>query len=465
MNSLKKTARLSIFTQIASKGVGFVANVLFLRFLPPGIIGGFTLISSTAQSLSSIAHLGTDYNYQVRVCALPKSERGGIQRQFLSWNAFFSGLGALLAWPILQPSLKHLGESAWYISLTIGYLFIESYVDVLWEPILANRNYNQVFQRHLQVALFKVVLPFALGLWLGWIGILTGLVLSSAINAGAAILNLRKLPEAKGDPLPLNIFIMGGIQFYLVPFAHQLVFFPALLLIGEDHGLENLSLIKVAQLMVQLVGILPTALAPILFIESSHGSDEAKARLIKSLDAVMLIGLCTFAIYTLLDINLLPRIFGNNYSDAIIPARALLLAAVCNGINQVFQQQGFIGLQLTQICGIQISVLLSIAPVGYILWLPKWGTNGYAWLNLAVAITTTFALTFWDSKKILRREVNILPCLALLLILPLTIWKAITPLSWLMSIGSISIIGITICLNVSRKRRLSRTIETQKCES
>ncbi|WP_341885068.1 hypothetical protein [Synechococcus sp. UW140] len=458
MKSLKKIATHSIFVQVASKGIGFIANVLFLRFIPPGIIGGFTLLSSTAQSLSSIAHFGTDYNYQVRVCALPKSERGGIQRQFLSWNALFSGLGALLAWPILQPSLKHLGESVWYIALIIGYLFIESYVDVLWEPLLANRNYSQVFQRHLQVALFKVILPFSLGLWLGWIGILIGLLLSSTINAGAAILNLRQLPEANGNPLPLKIFLTGGVQFYLVPFAHQLVFFPALLLIGADQGLQKLSLLKVAQLMVQLVGIFPTALAPILFIESSHGSDEAKTRLIVALEGVILVGLGIFSIYTLLDINLLPRIFGNNYSDAIIPARALLLAAVCNGINQVFQQQAFIGLQLTQISVLQISVLLSIAPFGYILWLPKWGIDGYAWLSLTVAITTTLALTFWDSKKVLRCKENILPCLALLLVLPLAIWEPIMPLSWLMSIGSISILGITIYLRVTGRRSMNRKI-------
>ncbi len=123
MVSIKKAVKFSVFVQIVSKGIGLFANIMLIRLLPINIIGGFTLLVSSAQSLSSIARFGTDYNYQITACKLNPDMRGGIQDQFLGWNAFFSAVASILAIPFLLPYLYPFGSSPWLIVVVLIYLF------------------------------------------------------------------------------------------------------------------------------------------------------------------------------------------------------------------------------------------------------------------------------------------------------------------------------------------------------
>ena len=430
LQSFKKTASVSLFVHIASRALGLLGSILFLRLFSTEIVGGFTLVAASAQSLSSLARFGTDYTYQVTACALPPSQRGGLQRQFLVWNAGFSAVAALVAWPLMSQSLLPLGITSWIIFLVIAYLFVESYVDVPWELILANRNYGQVFIRHLQVAFSKAVLPLAFGLFFGWCGVLFGLLLSSLLNMAVALLGVSRFPPAGGEPLPVWRFLRGGLPFYIVPLVQQMVFWPALLRLGNSNGLVGVGLIKVAQLMVQFVGVVPTALAPILFVESAHGNSESELRLLNVLRGVLTIGVSIFTLYSLFDTNVLPYLFGSSYDAAVLPARAMLLAAVCSGISQVFQQQAFRGKLLVQLSILQIVVLLILAPIGISWWLPRWGAEGYAWLTLAVAVTTLLSFFAWDPQGLLRRRENLLPGIALLVNLPLAFTVPQGPLAF-----------------------------------
>jgi len=443
MVSIKKAVKFSIFVQIVSKGIGLFANIMLIRLLPINIIGGFTLLGNSAQSLSSIARFGTDYNYQITACKLPPNVRGGIQRQFLGWNASFSAVASILAVPFLYPSLYPLGSSPWLIAVIVIYLFIESYVDVLWEPVLASRDYNQVFGRHLQVAFSKAILPLIFGITYGWKGLVAGLFIATSLNALAAIISLRRLPESNGKPLPLKIFFRAGLPFYLVPLVQQLIFWPAILYLGADRGLASVGLLRVAQLVVQLVGVLPGSLAPIVFIENAHGSDNAHSQLLKGLHAVALSGLAIFALYILIDSTILPMIFGLEYSNAILPARAMLLAAVCNGASQIFQQQAFKGKLLQQLSILQVSVLVVVAPIGVTWWLPFGGVEGYGWLNLAVAFFTLLALIIWDPNKIMVRKEHILIAVILLLIAPLAVIPVDGLLAWCLPAIALALIIIS----------------------
>jgi hypothetical protein len=103
--------------------------------------------------------MGMNYTFQVSACKFPLNQRGGLQRQFLIWNSVFSAIATAVAWPLLQFSLHDLRGAPLPIFLICAYLFVESYVDVLWEPILASRRYHQEFGRHLQVAITKGFLP------------------------------------------------------------------------------------------------------------------------------------------------------------------------------------------------------------------------------------------------------------------------------------------------------------------
>ncbi len=443
MVSIKKAVKFSVFVQIVSKGIGLFANIMLIRLLPINIIGGFTLLVSSAQSLSSIARFGTDYNYQITACKLNPDMRGGIQDQFLGWNAFFSAVASILAIPFLLPSLYPFGSSPWLIVVVLIYLFMESFVDVLWEPVLASRDYNQIFGRHLQVAFSKATLPLIFGITYGWKGLVAGLVIATSLNALAAIVSLRRLPYSNGKPLPLKIFFRAGLPFYLVPLIQQLIFWPAILYLGADRGLASIGLLRVAQLVVQVVGVLPASLVPIVFIENAHGSDNARSQLLKGLYAVALSGLAIFAIYILIDSSILPIIFGLEYSNAILPSRAMLLAAVCNGASQIFQQQAFKGKLLQQLSILQVCVLVVLAPIGITWWIPFGGVEGYAWLNLAVSFFTLLALIIWDPNKIMVRREHILIAIIFLLISPFAVIPVHGILAWCLPAVALALVIIS----------------------
>ncbi len=443
MVSIKKAVKFSVFVQIVSKGIGLFANIMLIRLLPINIIGGFTLLVSSAQSLSSIARFGTDYNYQITACKLNPDMRGGIQDQFLGWNAFFSAVASILAIPFLLPSLYPFGSSPWLIVVVLIYLFMESYVDVLWEPVLASRDYNQIFGRHLQVAFSKATLPLIFGITYGWKGLVAGLVIATSLNALAAIVSLRRLPYSNGKALPLKIFFRAGLPFYLVPLIQQLIFWPAILYLGADRGLASIGLLRVTQLVVQVVGVLPASLVPIVFIENAHGSDNARSQLLKGLYAVALSGLAIFAIYILIDSSILPIIFGLEYSNAILPSRAMLLAAVCNGASQIFQQQAFKGKLLQQLSILQVCVLVVLAPIGITWWIPFGGVEGYAWLNLAVSFFTLLALIIWDPNKIMVRREHILIAIIFLLISPFAVIPVHGILAWCLPAVALALVIIS----------------------
>ncbi|MFS6820291.1 hypothetical protein AAF134_15360 [Synechococcus lacustris Tous-12m] len=268
-------------------------------------------------------------------------------------------------------------------------------------------------------------------------------MIATSSNAIIAIISLRQLPYAEGKPLPLRSFLSEGIPFYLVPLTQQLIFWPALLYLGFDSGLESVGLLRVAQLVVQVVGILPTSIIPIVFIENAHGYDKNQSQLRKGLHAVALSGLAIFTIYSMLDATVLPIIFGLNYANAVLPARTMLLAAVCNGISQIFQQQAFRGNLLRQLSILQIAVLLIIAPIGIIWWLPNGGVEGYAWLTLAVSFFTLLSLVIWDPNHIMQRKENLLPAMALLMVSPLAIIPTSAPLAWSLTLIALVLILIS----------------------
>jgi O-antigen/teichoic acid export membrane protein len=167
--------------------------------------------------------------------------------------------------------------------------------------------------------------------------------------------------------------------------------------------------------MVQLVGVLPAAIAPILMIESAHLSDQAMHRLARSVRIMSIFGVLAFGAYCLVDTTVLPLLFGPSYHLAVAPAIAMVLAAVYGSLTQLFQQRGFQSRALGQICGLQIIVLLLCAPLGLILLLPMFGPNGFALLTLVVFYLTLCAMFFWDRQRILRSSANLIPGVVLAL--------------------------------------------------
>ena len=408
--------------QLGSRALGFVANLLLVRWFSPELVGAFALVTGTAQMLSTLARLGTDYSFQVESGRLAADGTAALQRTFLGFNLLTSVLASAVALPGLRQALGAAAGGVPLGLVLLAYLVIESYVDVLWEPVLANRRYRRVFLRHLQVAAWRGGLSLALGVWLGWPGLLLGLLLASVLNGAAALRALAAGPAGSGPPLRLDLLqllLREGLPVYGVPLAQQLVFWLLLLQLGAGGGLARVGLVKVAQLVVQVVSLLPGALAPILRVECARDGEGRRPALQRSLALVMASGVLVFAGWCLVDTWLLPLLFGPAYTAARQPARALVLAAVCSGTSQLFLQQALRGAELRLVSALQVLPVLLLAPLGWAWLLPRQGAAGYALLQLLVALLTLMALSLQDRRGLLRARALLLPWLALLLALPL----------------------------------------------
>ena len=426
-SGLAEVTKLSLAVQLGSRALGFVANLLLVRWFSPELVGAFALVTGTAQVLSTLARLGTDYSFQVEAGRLAAAERPALQRTFLLFNLLTSLLASALALPGLQQALGPTAGPAPLGLVLLAYLVLESYVDVLWEPVLAGRHYRRVFLRHLQVAAWRGGLTLGLGLWLGWPGLLLGLLLATVVNVAQA---LAALAGSGGGPLRgdlLRVLLREGLPVYWVPLAQQLVFWLLLLQLGAAGGLARVGLVKVAQLVVQVVGLLPGALAPILRVECALDGEGRRPALQRGLGLVMGSGLLVFAGYSLVDTWLLPALFGPAYAAARQPARALVLAAVCSGTSQLFLQQALRGRELRLVSALQVLPVLLLAPLGWGWLLPRQGAAGYAVLQLLVALMTLIALTLQDRRGLLRSPALRLPWLALLPALPLALAGAGLP--------------------------------------
>ena len=411
--------------QLGSRALGFVANLLLVRWFSPELVGAFALVTGTAQVLSTLARLGTDYSFQVENGRLAADGKPALQRMFLCFNLLTSVLASAVALPGLRQALGPAAGGVPLELVLLAYLVIESYVDVLWEPVLADRRYRRVFLRHLQVAAWRGGLSLGLGVWLGWPGLLLGLLLASTLNGAAALRALAAGPTGAGGAGPplrfdlLQLLLREGLPVYGVPLAQQLLFWLLLLQLGAHGGLARVGLVKVAQLVVQVVGLLPGALAPILRVECARDGEGRRPALQRSLALVMASGLLVFAGWCLVDTWLLPLLFGPAYAAARQPARALVLAAVCSGTSQLFLQQALRGAELRLVSALQVLPVLLLAPLGWAWLLPRQGAAGYALLQLLVALLTLVALSLQDRRGLLRARPLLLPWLALLLALPL----------------------------------------------
>ena len=405
--SIKQAASLSFASQSATKVINLGLSILFVRLAPASSIGAFTLLIAAAQLVCSLGRAGTNYSYAV---LLPQKQQEAERFQLTATYVLFGLASSLVvaivalsqltqATGISEVTLNH----AWLFSgLTLAYLLSDSLAETIWSIHLALGRFKAVFLRDVWIALGKGFLPLAGALWLGPLGVASGLGLISVLNCGISTTLLRR--HAPG----LRVFtdrtwiswrlltqlLLKGIPFFSVPLVSNLILWPLLMTVVSSSGIDKLDGLRVAQICAQVIGIISASVIPVLLIKSSHHSQAGPHMHQTAFQACWVISILIYGLYALSDRTLLPLIFGNHADDGAIQiARILVAAAAVQGLSQIPMQRPLATRTLVQLSLLQIGSLIVAAFVAIVTFAPaSRGLLAYASINLLSPLLTVLCL-------------------------------------------------------------------------
>lgn len=405
--STKQTAALSFATQISTKAINLGLSILFVRLVPATSVGTFTLLIAAAQLVCSLGRVGTNYSYAV---LLPEQKQETDRLQLTTTYSFFGLACSLIVALIALSQLTHATgiselthQHLWlFCGLTLAYLLSDSVSETIWSIHLALGRFKAVFLRDVWLALGKGCLPLAGALWLGPLGVATGLGLISVLNCWIASTLLRRhspgltgLTGAAWISWPLlRQLLLKGVPFFSVPLVSNLILWPLLMSVVNSSGIARLDGLRVAQICAQVIGVISASLIPVLLVKSSQHTQAGLQMHQKAFQACWVISMLIYGVYALSDRTLLPLIFGVRAGDGAIQiARILVAAAAVQGLSQIPMQRPLSTRTLIQLSLLQIISLIMAALVAILIFDPT--SNGllaYASINLLSPLITVLCL-------------------------------------------------------------------------
>lgn len=431
-----RAAKFSIASQVATRILNFGLSVLLVRIASKESVGYFTLLIASAQLICTLGRIGTNYSYAV---LLPQQTSANEINKLTSTYSITSlATSAIIAifaiWQLNKsggvPSFL-LGEITLINIITFTYLLSDSVSETIWSIHLATGKFKYVFLRDVWVALSKGTLPLIGYLILGPIGILLGLGLTSILNCSIAIRLLSQkdigdnFKQLNGSILNIKYYYFSklrslcakGLPFFSFPLATNMILWPILLNYVNNNGLNNLDGLRIAQICAQSLGIISGSLMPILLIKSSENELSGKLIHQRSFQVCWLVSIIFFSLFTLLDTNLLPFIFGSASREAISLARIFVLAAGIQGLSQIPLQRPMPTKMLVRISMLQVVSLIVAAFIIIVALNMQNGLIAYASITLVSPLITIIFLPTLLGEKLIPDNTNFIPELIASLIL------------------------------------------------
>ena len=421
--STKQAATLSFATQIATKAINLGLSILLVRLAAPDCVGLFALLLASAQLVSSLGRLGMNYSFAM---LLPRQGDAAAQLRLTTTYSLFSLASSLLVagvalWQLTQTkgiaATSH-SQFGLLTTLILTYLLSDASSEILWSIHLALGHFRAVFLRDVWLALGKGALPLAGALWLGSVGMVAGLGLTSLLNCWVAAMLLQRQP--KGFPAlprswllswPLLLKLLAkGLPFFSVPLVNNLILWPLLLKVVSSAGIDKLDGLRVAQICAQAIGVLSGSLMPVLWVKSNHDIHSANHMHMRAFQICWVVSILIYCLYALSDSTLLPLLFGRTASDGALQiARILVVAAAVQGLSQIPIQRPFPTGTLIQISLLQISSLILAALASIHLFRPSGGLLTYASVNLISPLLTVLSLPVLLKQSLVGESLKSLP--------------------------------------------------------
>lgn len=462
---MKRTAYLSLGTQVFTRIINLGLSVSFIRFASSDSVGYFTILIAAAQMVCTLGRMGTNYSYSVLLPNRTDSRsKSGLTVTYIVFSTIISLLVAIIAlWQVMQnPSAVAIPEGyAWlFFLLGIIYLYGDSVSEIVWSIHLAQGKFQAVFLRDVWLALGKGLIPLVGALSFGVLGVVGGLSITCAINSIVAISLLKNGRENSQYPDILKLFswseltqlLKKGIPFFSVPLVSNLILWPFLLTIISNEGIEKLDGLRVAQICSQLVGVISASLIPILLVKS--GKDEKAGDIMhqRSFQACWVISILIYCIYSLSDTTILPLIFGQGPADSALSiARIAIAAAAIQGLSQIPMQRRFPTSSLLKLSLLQVGSLLIAAVIAINTILPFDGLISYTSIGLVSPLITVLCLPFLLGHRLTpsNTPITIQICISIFLLM-----TCFTPLN-----SSIETVGLIISMALATLLNLRFLIE------
>ena len=338
----------------AGRVLSLISNILLSRWLGPAGLGTFNLSTTTVQTADTLVRCGSDYAVNFKLGAEASSIHTAPGRLYANSFSIFVSSATLLCVVFLVIFLlstgtlfgQHLvsGDIMLLSILLILMVFFECISASGWELLLVTRQTKKVALRQglftpaklLFAAIGALVfqVPGAMSCWC-IVSFVQLIWLKAALRSTWLPFSLNKSSlSAVGSLLKL------GSTFYLSNLASSILFFPMLLTIAAQNGLQDLGFLRTGQILQQVFALLPSTLVPVLFLKlrqvSSHElrlkSIEQPLRLIWVIMHFLFIGYCLF------DAQIIRSFFGSDYLSSILPTRILLLTSLCECLLQLVSQ-------------------------------------------------------------------------------------------------------------------------------
>ena len=417
--STKNAASLSFATQIFTKAINLGLSILFVRLIPASTVGTFTLLIASAQLVCSLGRVGTNYSYAV---LLPQQRKEEDRLQLTVTYVWFGLTSSLivsgitlsqLISPIEKNGITHY-HALFFFCAALVYLLSDSFSETIWSIHLALGRFKSVFMRDVWVALGKGLLPLAGALWLGPVGVATGLGLISVFNCFVANTLLQRQKTGLkifSRPSPSSVYLLRqlllkGLPFFSVPLVNNLILWPILLNVVSSSGIDKLDDLRVAQISAQVIGIISTSLIPVLLVKSSYHTESNQYIHQKAFQACWVSSIVIYGLYALIDQTLLPLIFGNRAGDGSIEiSRVLVAAAAVQGLSQIPMQRPLPTSTLVRLAILQVGSLIVAAFIATSIFSPaNHGLLAYASINLLSPLITVMSLPLILGQSLVADE-------------------------------------------------------------
>jgi O-antigen/teichoic acid export membrane protein len=406
-----------MISTVFGRFVNIVFTISGARILGPVAFGTFALVQATASLVDTLSNLGADYGFNYIASSNKGTEVGDIRGLFrglcqicLLTSLFITVLMGVFSRDIRAIVLS-LSSSAdtYYVSLILlcGILITESFYAIGWEVPIVMQDIRLLSCRNSSFSTRKVVIMFT-GMIIGGLnGLLWGWLGANICNIIALnrILNIEWLSYSIVSKIEFsNVRRLLGVGkfFYLGNLVNGILSYYFLVYLSISHGLFELGGLKVAQFFQQIVGVLSSSLAPVLFIKlrNNENNGERIEYMREPLIALWALMIIVYYLYSIFDKSIVDLLFGKSYLNTLMANKVAIIAAIIECVY-TFVAQITLANGNTAYYGFVQNVSTVLSGIACILLIHPFGLVGYL-IGKLICFTSSLGMHFAYLRKDIR---------------------------------------------------------------
>jgi O-antigen/teichoic acid export membrane protein len=379
---------------------GFLSNLALSRLLGPADLGLFNLVTTTVQTGDTLVRLGGDFalNYELggEAGSLDTPRGRSLTAAFSLQTLLVTAvmLAGLAVWlgpgQGLFPAAVAEPQRRLWSGLLLLMVGLEAICAVPWEVLLVGRSTRRLALRQGLFLPLRLLLAAVGAAWGQITGALLGWTLVALIQPLWLAWSLRGVwppPQWRPQWPVWRQLLRRGLPFYGANLLSSLVFFPLLLSLAAQSGLEDVGFLRIGQILQQLFALLPGTLVPVLFLRlrQAESFDERMRQVERVFRLLWSLLLFVLLAYGLVDALVIRLFFGASYLPSLGPTRIMLMTSLMEVLLQILIQPLMSSGLMRRYALLLNGGTLLAALAGWIL-VPRLGLQGFLIAKYLVAI-------------------------------------------------------------------------------